>query len=140
MCLVLNDEQKAQILRVAYAAQKKTEPGIYYRYVGPAPQRDFCKEMIRLDKLYSKKEIDFMSFKGVNKSFGHKGKNYSIYKYRGGINCQHVWNKIELKKDKKGKLYEVDLGPVSTEPVGPYPVKMSEETNLLTILRKLNQI
>lgn len=140
MCLILNEEQMNQILKVAMASDKKTKAGIYYRYVGQAPQRDFCKRMIALDKLYSKAEIDQMSFRGVNKPFGHKQRPYSIFKYRGGVNCKHFWMKVELKKIK-GKMVEKELGIVSEAPVGYYPYSTEEEpTTLLSVLRKLNQI
>lgn len=70
---------------------KSKEFEVRYRYEGPSPQRDFCKRMIRLDKFYSKEEINIMSFKGRNKKLGHKGRNYSIFKYKGGVNCKHYW-------------------------------------------------
>ena len=65
--------------------------------------RGFCKRMLRTKKLYRKEDIGFMSAQGVNKSHGHKGRNYSIFKYKGGVNCHHRWErriyKKKLKKD-----------------------------------------
>jgi hypothetical protein len=53
--------------------------------------------------LYRKEDIGQMSARGVNKKFGHKGKNYSLFKYKGGVNCYHRWErriyKKRLKKD-----------------------------------------
>lgn len=140
MCLILNEDQMNQILKVAMASEKKTKEGIYYRYVGDVPQRDFCQKLIALDNLYSKAEIDQMSFRGENRSFGHKQRPYSIFKYRGGVNCKHFWMKVELKKNKQGKLIEKNLGIVSKEPVGHYPLSNEQPTTLLSVLRKLNQI
>jgi len=77
---------------------------IVFRYEGPSPQRDFCKEMIRLNKFYSRQEINIMSFSGKNKSFGHNGNNYSIWKYKGGVNCLHRWVSYTVKRDKNGKV------------------------------------
>jgi len=77
---------------------------IVYRYEGPSPQRDFCKEMIRLNKFYSRQEINIMSFSGKNKSFGHNGNNYSIWKYSGGVNCQHKWVAYTILRNKRGKI------------------------------------
>jgi hypothetical protein len=65
--------------------------------------RTFCKTMLSKKMLYRKEDIGMMSARGVNKSFGHKGKNYSIFKYKGGVNCYHRWErriyKKRLKKD-----------------------------------------
>ena len=77
---------------------------IVFRYEGPSPQRSFCKEMIRLNKFYSREEINIMSFSGKNKSFGHNGNNYSIWKYKGGVNCNHRWVSYTVKRDKNGKV------------------------------------
>ena len=88
--------------------------------------RDFCKTMMtRTDKgvVYRKEDIDQASFSGVNKSFGHKGNNYSLFKYKGGVNCGHYWSenlyRLKSKTEKyisKGK--EVDSIPKSYTPKG----------------------
>jgi len=57
--------------------------------------RNFCKTMMgRTSKgvVYRKEDIDQASFSGVNKSFGHKGNNYSLFKFKGGVNCGHYWS------------------------------------------------
>jgi hypothetical protein len=65
--------------------------------------RTFCKTMMSKKMLYRKEDIGMMSARGVNKSFGHKGRNYSLFKYKGGVNCYHRWErriyKKKLKKD-----------------------------------------
>ena len=65
--------------------------------------RTFCKTMMSKKMLYRKEDIGQMSARGVNKSFGHKGRNYSLFKYKGGVNCYHRWErriyKKKLKKD-----------------------------------------
>jgi len=48
--------------------------------------------------VFRKEDINMMSFRGVNKELGHKGQNYSLFKYKGGVNCHHYW---ELKVYKK---------------------------------------
>ncbi|MEN8880584.1 MAG: hypothetical protein ABF311_10465 [Polaribacter sp.] len=88
--------------------------------------RKFCKNMMsRTSKgvVYRKEDIDQASFSGVNKSFGHKGNNYSLFKYKGGVNCGHFWSenlyRLKSKTEKyisKGK--EVDNIPKSYEPKG----------------------
>jgi len=88
--------------------------------------RDFCKTMMsRTSKgvVYRKEDIDNASFQGVNNNFGHKGQNYSLFKFKGGIYCGHFWQeelyrmKSETEKYiSKGK--EVDTIPNSYQPKG----------------------
>ncbi len=63
--------------------------------------RRFCMKMETLtgqNLVFRKEDINLMSFRGVNKELGHKGQNYSLFKYKGGVNCHHYW---ELKVYKK---------------------------------------
>jgi len=88
--------------------------------------RNFCKTMMTRTGsgvVYRKEDIDEASFQGVNKSFGHKGNNYSLFKYKGGVNCGHYWSenlyRLKSKTEKyisKGK--EVDSIPKSYTPKG----------------------
>lgn len=95
------------------AKQDSTQDGdiykVRYKYVkgtkktAKGSSRTFCKTMLSQGKLYRKEDIGMMSARGVNKSFGHKGRNYSLFKYKGGVNCYHRWErriyKKKLKKD-----------------------------------------
>ena len=58
----------------------------YQERVSSANSRDFCKTMMgRTGKgvVYRKEDIDNASFQGVNNNFGHKGQNYSLFKFKG---------------------------------------------------------
>ena len=72
--------------------------------------RTFCKTMMSKKMLYRKEDIGQMSARGVNKSFGHKGRNYSLFKYKGGVNCYHRWERRIYKKKikKNGEPYGGD--------------------------------
>ena len=76
-----------------------TEEGeIKYRYSGPQAQRTFCRAMLRLNKVYTKEELDQMA--GFNPGFGPRGSNtYDIFKYKGGPRCQHFWEKVRVFRD-----------------------------------------
>ena len=88
--------------------------------------RKFCKNMMsRTAKgvVYRKEDISEASFSGVNKSFGHKGQNYSLFRFKGGVNCGHFFNenlyRLKSKTEKyisKGK--EVNDIPSSYTPKG----------------------
>ena len=71
--------------------------------------RDFCKKMemfTEANVVFRKEDIGLMSFQGVNRKLGHKGNNYSLFKFKGGKNCKHFW---ELRVYKKRVSPETDI-------------------------------
>jgi hypothetical protein len=103
-----------------------TEFYIYrYRYAGNAnPERPFCKEMMRRNKIYRREDIELMGENNVNPGFGmHPTPNepYSIWKYKGGGllsanftggTCKHYWEKLTYRK----KGVKVDVNNPINEP------------------------
>ena len=92
---------------------------IRYRYARgmskSGESRDFCKEMMRLSKgrsglVWRIEDIDKASnFESVNVEFRHKPNiRYDIFKLKGGIYCQHVWERV-LFRLKKGKYESSNL-------------------------------
>jgi hypothetical protein len=72
----------------------------YYKYVGPPAERDFCRQMLALDRLYTFDEIETAGGFAVNPGFGERGAaTYDIWKYKGGPNCKHRWQKFYAKPD-----------------------------------------
>jgi hypothetical protein len=73
-----------------------------YRYVGDIKEnsREFCKRMIKADKVYRKEDIIQMGSQVVNEGWGPEGANtYSIWLYKGGGACGHKWvRETYLKK------------------------------------------
>lgn len=61
----------------------------YYYYIGPDDEktRDFCKYMLKLDKVFSSDEILFMS----------ERLGYSVAQYKGSYNCRHRWVRFRGK-------------------------------------------
>jgi len=56
--------------------------------------RPFCVKMMEAGKIYRKEDIIRMEKIPVNPGWGPRGTNtYSIWKYKGGGNCWHRWNK-----------------------------------------------
>lgn len=77
---------------------------------GQGKSRQFCINMMKRTAngvVYRKEDIDQASFSGVNKSFGHKGQNYSLFEYKGGVNCGHYFseNLYRLKTKTDGTPY-----------------------------------
>jgi hypothetical protein len=50
--------------------------------------RDFCVEMISLGKVWTREEINRVSFT----------LRYSVFKYAGGYNCRHTWKVFRYRK------------------------------------------
>lgn len=66
--------------------------------------RQFCRIMMGRSNrkvVYRIEDIDKASRAGVNKSFGHKGKSYDLFKYKGGVNCGHYWSEVLYRLKSK---------------------------------------
>jgi hypothetical protein len=77
---------------------------IRYSYEGRlGAERDFCQKMVSAGRTYRKEDITLAGSKGVNKGFGPQGSDdYSIWLYKGGVNCNHFWmRKIYLRRNNK---------------------------------------
>jgi len=96
-----------------------------YRYAGnAAPERPFCKEMMRRNKIYRREDIELMGENNVNPGFGMHptpNKPYSIWKYKGGGllsanftggTCKHYWEKLTYRK----KGVKIDVKNPLNEP------------------------
>ncbi|RPG62529.1 MAG: phage portal protein [Flavobacteriaceae bacterium TMED238] len=87
--------------------------------------RKFCISMENLAEqgvVFRKEDINMMSFRGLNKELGHKGQRYSLFKYKGGVNCQHKFMlNVYKKKVKQGD--KVSIGKAKEdgfkEPTNP---------------------
>jgi hypothetical protein len=89
----------------------------YYRYEGPDAERKFCRTLLRetFGRVLSFEDI--VSLNSDNPGFGIGGSDtYSVFKYRGGVNCKHRWVKYIYNKTK-GELVRGRVQP-SQEPVG----------------------
>lgn len=108
---------------------------IRYKYAqkySSSNTRNFCKIMMRkADKgnVYRLEDIDKASREGVNRQLGHKPKGatqpqpYDLFKFKGGVNCGHVWEQVlyrlKDKTKKSDKLY--DYNEVSSIPKSYVP-------------------
>ena len=53
--------------------------------------RDFCRKMESANKVYRKKDIVSANSNSINPGFGHDGKPYNMFLYKGGPQCFHFW-------------------------------------------------
>jgi len=139
-----NEESKLDksFYKIRYTYQQRVSPSS----TKTGKSRDFCRTMMgRTSKgvVYRKEDIDNASFSGVNNNFGHKGQNYSLFKFKGGIYCGHYWQEelyrmksetekyisrgkevksIPNKFQPKGTQYkEAGIAPTDMKDRGAYP-------------------
>jgi hypothetical protein len=77
---------------------------VRYVYKGSAsPERQFCKNVMSAKLVYRKEDIDKASKTVVQAKMGKGGSNtYDIFLYKGGVNCQHFWQRqIYLRRNNK---------------------------------------
>jgi hypothetical protein len=81
------------------------EPETKYRYTGPisSDSRNFCRAMVRLNKLYTREEINDMDT-AINTGFRHDGQPYSIFEFKGGVNCKHYWEEVEVYREGRSSV------------------------------------
>ena len=98
----------------------------YQEKVSSTNSREFCKQMMaRTSKgvVYRKEDIDLASEQGVNSQFGHKGRRYSLFSFKGGIYCGHFFQEELYRMKTKTEKYiskgeEVNSIPNSYQPKG----------------------
>ena len=83
----------------AKSEQDKTIKGVNYKvryqYTGnPSPQRDFCKVMMKSNKLYRKEDLERANSNVVNPGFGHNDEAYNLFLFKGGPRCKHSFKRV----------------------------------------------
>jgi hypothetical protein len=109
-------DNKGYKVRYAYMPMRKSDDS-----------RMFCQRMESItgkDIVFRLEDINMMSFRGVNKELGHKGQNYSLFKYKGGKNCHHYWEKRVYKKKQQVSEDEA-LAEGYTPPTNPTEVPIA---------------
>jgi hypothetical protein len=80
-----------------------------YRYAGSMlGEREFCSKMVGAKKIYRIEDIEAMNDVPVNAGFGPEGAStYNIFKYKGGVNCHHYWEKLTYKRKNENTKVDV---------------------------------
>lgn len=82
--IAVNKVEAHELIRDEFLSIRDREPGeVYYYYDGPDDHktREFCKYILKLNKLFSTDDIQFMSDR----------LGYDVKKYKGAYNCRHRW-------------------------------------------------
>ena len=81
--------------------------------------REFCKKMIKANKVYRKEDILRMSDKPVNPGFGKNGSDfYSVWLWKGGARCSHRWFR-KTYQIKDGRKTEITTGQARSKGFRP---------------------
>ena len=84
-----------------------------YRYTGPSAERGFCRAMLSLNKMYSDSDMETLRSRlsVVNPGMGPRGRNsYSVFEYKGGVNCRHYWTKLSVFRPEGGRVLVIEQG------------------------------
>ena len=75
--------------------------------------RGFCKKVASRTNVALMRYQDILKLNGSNPGFGQGGSNlYSVFRFRGGVRCKHVWVKYKYNKVTK----ELTEAPRSEQP------------------------
>ena len=69
-----------------------------YRYAGPLAERNFCKAMQRLQKLYTWEELKEMGRRVGNGMPVYGSREFNLIDWKGGPNCKHFWEEVKVFK------------------------------------------
>ena len=83
--------------------------------------RSFCKQMVAANKLYTKENLVNANSNSVNPGFGHNGKAYNLFLFKGGPQCRHFF----LRKLFKTSLRNAKQ-PISDSQIISYTKARSE--------------
>jgi len=84
-----------------------------YRYAGPKDgnTRGLCRKLLSMNKLYTIQDLRAMGAALSSYGAARRGQAYSVFKFKGGVNCRHAWNSVKLANES-GKTIMIDQGPV----------------------------
>jgi len=76
--------------------------------------RRFCKKVSTRTNTALMRYVDILKLNGSNAGFGQGGSNvYSVFKFRGGVNCKHIWVKYVFNTKTK----QLVKAPSNEQPV-----------------------
>jgi hypothetical protein len=84
--------------------------------------RKFCRQMVSAANagyVYRYEDLTAMSAdtNDLNPKMGHNGSSYSVWLYKGSVNCKHYWERrVYFRKREKGR-FVADNGLESSDPI-----------------------
>lgn len=105
-------EMDSGLYKVRYAYTKNSS----------SKTRRFCRQMVSAARngfVYRYEDITAMQTDSndLNPNMGHQGATYSVWLYKGGVNCKHNWERrVYFRKREKGRFI-ADNGLDSSNPI-----------------------
>ena len=105
-------EMDSGLYKVRYAYSKNTT----------AKSRRFCRQMAnaaRAGFVYRYEDLQAMEpdTNELNPNMGHNGSTFSVWLFKGGVNCKHVFERrVYFRKREKGRFVK-DNGLESSDPI-----------------------
>ena len=90
---------------------------VRYKYVGDISDnsRQFCKDMIKANKIYRKEDIIAMKDIVVNPKMGVAGSDLvNVWEFKGSVNCKHKWQRLTFASDKNIDVRSPKAPKIST--------------------------
>jgi hypothetical protein len=121
---------------------------VRYRYsekYSSGNSRLFCRIMMNRSRngvVYRIEDIDKASAAGVNRSFGHKGQAYDLFRFKGGVNCGHFFEEVlyRLKsKTYKKVIQNYDIVDSIPKSFLPTPRGYKDGNSIIHIENRLNK-
>jgi len=93
---------------------KQGESETKYRYAGPMAERNFCRAMQRLQKLYTWEELKEMGRRVGNDMPLHgTPREFNLIDWKGGPNCKHFWEEVIVFKKEGRAAMMISKGPAA---------------------------
>tara|TARA_R110000772_G_scaffold208154_2_gene318630 strand:+ start:2546 stop:3598 length:1053 start_codon:yes stop_codon:yes gene_type:complete len=86
---------------------KQGDSEVKYRYGGPLAQRNFCKSMQKLQKLYTYEELQEIGTRVGNGMPVYGSAKFNVINWKGGPNCKHYWEKVIVFKNENQRATAV---------------------------------
>jgi len=105
-------EMDSGLYKVRYAYTKNSS----------SKTRRFCRQMVSAARngfVYRYEDITAMETDSndLNPNMGHQGATYSVWLFKGGVNCKHNWERrVYFRKREKGRFIS-DNGLESSDPI-----------------------
>ena len=97
--------EAVEMLEVSQFKDIKVDPNEeYYVYQGPPAERDFCVFMLKIDKVFSRTEIDTLSTLMGYDVFQYEPGPIMKHGGPGGPNCKHKWRRFRGKFITSGNV------------------------------------
>ena len=120
-------EQDKEIDGVSYKVR--------YKYVGAISDnsRQFCKDMIKANKLYRKEDILAMSKVVLQPKMGVGGTDLvNVWEFKGAVNCKHKWQRLTFASDKKIDVKSPNAPKISTNKAEKEGYRVRNDKNVST--------